>query len=147
MSVLAPSSICFFFKNYIEVQKYLFGRNGLTHYWYLIETEKYGWQFFLSGYCIITGTNISKSKYIALPAELQSWPVDVSCRHHPAPFSRQLCHSIAAAASRDLWVQSWALSVFFNFFNINKWFFCIFYQVHNLFLPLSLFKKPTPTSN
>ena len=45
-----------------------------------------------------------------------------------------------------LWsFQSWALSVFFNFFNNKKWLFCIFYQVDNLFTAPALFKKPTPS--
>ena len=30
--------------------------------------------------------------------------------------------------------QSWALPVFFNFFNNKKWFFCTFYKVDSLFL-------------
>ena len=36
-------------------------------------------------------------------------------------------------------IQSWALPVFFNFFNNKKWFVYIFYQVNNLF------KKATPS--
>ena len=40
--------------------------------------------------------------------------------------------------------QSWALEVFFNFFNNKKLFFCIFYQVNNLFLHQSYLKIPLP---
>ena len=40
--------------------------------------------------------------------------------------------------------QSWALSVFFNFFNNKKWLFCIFYQVNNLFLHQSYLKSSLP---
>ena len=40
--------------------------------------------------------------------------------------------------------QSWALSVFFNFFNNKKLFFCIFYQVNNLFLLQSYLKSLLP---
>ena len=39
-------------------------------------------------------------------------------------------------------IQSWALSVFFNFFNNKKWFYCIFIKLLTYFL---LFKKPTPS--
>ena len=41
-------------------------------------------------------------------------------------------------------MQSWALSVFFNFFNNKKWFFFIFYTVDNLFLHRSYLKSPLP---
>ena len=41
-------------------------------------------------------------------------------------------------------VQRWALSVFLNFFNNKKWFFCIFYQINNLFLHQSYLKSPHP---
>ena len=41
-------------------------------------------------------------------------------------------------------LQSWALSVFFNFFNSKKWFHCIFYQINNLFLQQSYLKSPLP---
>ena len=47
----------------------------------------------------------------------------------------------ARAHHRD---QSWALSVFFHFFNNKKWFFCTFYQVDNLFLHQSYLKSPLP---
>ena len=40
-------------------------------------------------------------------------------------------------------VQSWALEVFFNFYNNKKWFFCIVYQVNNLAKKV-LLKTPTP---
>ena len=41
--------------------------------------------------------------------------------------------------------QSWALSVFFNFFNNRKWFICIFKnKVNNLFLQQSYLKRPLP---
>ena len=40
--------------------------------------------------------------------------------------------------------QSWAHSVFLNFFNNKKWFFCIFYHVNNLFLHQSYLKSPLP---
>ena len=40
------------------------------------------------------------------------------------------------------WWQSWALSVFLNFFNNKNDFFCIFYQVNNLFLHQSNLKSP-----
>ena len=33
----------------------------------------------------------------------------------------------------------------FECFNNKKWFFCIFYQVNNLFLHQSYLKKPTPS--
>ena len=39
--------------------------------------------------------------------------------------------------------QSWALEVFFNFFN-NKWFFGIFYKVNDLFLNQAYLKSPLP---
>ena len=38
--------------------------------------------------------------------------------------------------------QSWALSVFFNFFNNIKWFYCIFDQINNLCLHQSYLKSP-----
>ena len=38
--------------------------------------------------------------------------------------------------------QRWALSVFFYFFNNKNNFFCIFYQVNNLFLHQSYIKGP-----
>ena len=38
--------------------------------------------------------------------------------------------------------QSWALPVFFYFFNNKKWFCCTFYQVNNLFLHQSYLKSP-----
>ena len=38
--------------------------------------------------------------------------------------------------------QSWALPVFFHFFNNKKWFFCTFYQANNLFLHQSYLKSP-----
>ena len=40
--------------------------------------------------------------------------------------------------------QSWELSVFFNFFNNTIWYFCICYQVNNLFLHQSYLKSPLP---
>ena len=40
--------------------------------------------------------------------------------------------------------QSWALEVFLNLFNNKKLFFCIFYQVNNLFLHQSYLKSPLP---
>ena len=40
--------------------------------------------------------------------------------------------------------RSWALEVFFNFFNNKKWFFGIFYKVDNLFLHQSYLKSPLP---
>ena len=40
--------------------------------------------------------------------------------------------------------QSWALSVFFNFFNHKKWIFGIFYKVSNLFLHQSYLKSSLP---
>ena len=40
------------------------------------------------------------------------------------PASAQLCAAVA----------------FFNFFNNNKWFYCIFYQINNLFLHQSYLK-------
>ena len=40
--------------------------------------------------------------------------------------------------------QSWALSVFLNFFNNKRWFFCIFCKVNNLFLHQSYLKSPLP---
>ena len=40
--------------------------------------------------------------------------------------------------------QSWALAVFFNLINNKKLFFCIFYQVNNLFLHQSYLKSPLP---
>ena len=40
--------------------------------------------------------------------------------------------------------QSWALPVFFHFFNNKKWFFCTFYQVNDLFLHQSYLKSPLP---
>ena len=40
--------------------------------------------------------------------------------------------------------SSWALSVFFNFFNNKKLFFFIFYKVNNLFLHQSYLKSPLP---
>ena len=42
--------------------------------------------------------------------------------------------------------QSWALSVFMNFFNNRKW-FCIFYQVNSLLLHQSYLKRPPPVIN
>ena len=41
--------------------------------------------------------------------------------------------------------QSWALPVFYHFFNNKKWFFCTFYQVNNLFLHQSYLKSPIPS--
>ena len=41
-------------------------------------------------------------------------------------------------------LQSWALSVFFYFFNNKKWFFKIFYKVNNLYLHQSYLKSPLP---
>ena len=41
--------------------------------------------------------------------------------------------------------QSWALPVFFYFFNNKKWFFCTFYKINNLFLHQSYLKTPTPS--
>ena len=52
----------------------------------------------------------------------------VACRYAIAPFK---------------W-QSWALSVFLNFFKYKKLFFCIFYQVNNLVLHQSYLKSPLP---
>ena len=41
--------------------------------------------------------------------------------------------------------QSWALEVvFLNFFTNKKMFFCIFYQINNLFLHQSYLKSPLP---
>ena len=40
--------------------------------------------------------------------------------------------------------QSWALSVFFNFFIIKKWFFGIFQKVNDLFLHQAYLKSPLP---
>ena len=40
--------------------------------------------------------------------------------------------------------QSWALPVFFNFFNNKKWFYCTFYKVNNRFLHQSYLKSPLP---
>ena len=45
---------------------------------------------------------------------------------------------------RDQWPQSWALEVFFNFFNKKKWIYCIFYKVNNLYLHQSYLKSPFP---
>ena len=41
-------------------------------------------------------------------------------------------------------LQSWALPVFFHFFNNRKLFFCTFYKVNNLFLHQSYLKSPLP---
>ena len=42
-------------------------------------------------------------------------------------------------------IQSWALSVFLNFFNNKKWFFCSFKNhINNLFLHQSYLKSPLP---
>ena len=45
------------------------------------------------------------------------------------------------------YLQSWALSVFFYFFNNKNWVFCILHQVNNLYLCTSPIKKPTPSQN
>ena len=45
-----------------------------------------------------------------------------------------------------LTLQSWALPVFFHFFNNRKWFCCTFYQVNNLFLHQSYLKSPATPS-
>ena len=42
------------------------------------------------------------------------------------------------------WKQSWALPVFFHFFNNKKLCICTFYQVNNLFLHQSYLKSPLP---
>ena len=48
------------------------------------------------------------------------------------------------ALSPNISGQSWALPVFFHFFNNKKLFFCTFYQVSNLFLHQSYLKSPFP---
>ena len=50
-----------------------------------------------------------------------------------------------AVISHNTCSQSWALSVFVHFFN-NKSFFCIFYQVNNLFMHQSYLKSPLPVN-
>ena len=52
--------------------------------------------------------------------------------------------STADRARIYLRTEAEALSVFFNFFNIKKWFVTIFYQVNNLFLHKPYFKSPFP---
>ena len=43
---------------------------------------------------------------------------------------QEIYRVLKSAPDAQLYWQSWALSVFFNFFNNKKWFFCIFYQVN-----------------
>ena len=59
---------------------------------------------------------------------------------------QSFCVAASAALTYFRWPQrqSWALSVFFNFFNNNEWCFCIFYLVNNLFLHQSYLKSPLP---
>ena len=47
---------------------------------------------------------------------------------------------VAHSTAAQLYWQSWALSIFFSFFNNKKLFFCIFYKVNNLFLHQSYLK-------
>ena len=55
------------------------------------------------------------------------------------------CQAADLSANSDLpdHIQSWALSVFFNYFN-NKICFPIFYKVNILFLHQSYLKSPLP---
>ena len=58
---------------------------------------------------------------------------------------RERRDNLASLQSQQLEVnQSWALPVFFHFFNNKKLFFCTFYQVNNLFLRQSYLKSPLP---
>ena len=43
------------------------------------------------------------------------------------------------------YLQSWALSVFLNFFNHKTIIFCMFYEDNNLNLHKSYLQKPTPS--
>ena len=62
--------------------------------------------------------------------------------HHVAAHYAQGCHHLLGAEEKSNFFQSWALSVFFNFFNYKKWFSCIFFQMNNLFLHQSYLKSP-----
>ena len=56
----------------------------------------------------------------------------------------QVCNSIISGRELGISAELGALSVFFNFFNSKKWFYCIFYQMNNLFLHQSYLKSPLP---
>ena len=66
------------------------------------------------------------------------WTRNKSCKR---PALWYVCLDIKKISSQE---QSWALPVFFHFFNNKKWFFCTFYKVHNLFLHQSYLKSSLP---
>ena len=74
-------------------------------------------------------TSILSFKKYKNTASAQLWTTEY--RETQVPFAEhRKPHDNFALPAPPTFEQSWALEVFFNFFNNKKWFFCIFYQAN-----------------
>ena len=113
------------------VQMFWFLRNPLTELTLLKRDNAYG----------LMPTNNSFSTTLILQVEVTSknlvyiystsWSINLS-RQLLYKLKNNLSDSCSTSWS-NTFHQSWALSVFFNFFNTKKWFYCIFFKLITYF--------------